>query len=182
MCSTDESPPAYSHSSNTPCVRSRRLESTIRAVMLSVVHFPLSGIQKCWCGTIATMLSQASGRDSQGLRCFSLVLATSRLRRQLHVVGSVKHERPSLQQMAKWRNLPGVVHQGLHVVVPRVPSFYEGLLSFFFVLPTRLSAQCLLSSWPDTASIRSCLLLPPGFFDTREAGVRAGSRACFFTF
>ena len=28
---------------NTPCVRCRRLESTIRAVMLSVVHFPHLG-------------------------------------------------------------------------------------------------------------------------------------------
>ena len=31
--------------------------------------------------------------------------------------------------MAKWRNLPGVVHQGFHVVVPRVPGINEGLLS-----------------------------------------------------
>ena len=51
--------------------------------------------------------------------------------------------------------------------------------SFFCCLAHALSAQCLLSSRPDTASIRSCLLLPPGFFDTREAGVWAGSRACF---
>ena len=48
------------------------------------------------------------------------------------------------------------------------------------VLPTRLSARCLLSSRPDTAFIRSCLLLPPGFSDTSEAGIEAGSRACFF--
>ena len=46
-----------------------------------------------------------------------------------------KHERPSPQQMAKWRNLPGVDHWGLRLVVPRVGSFYEGLLSFFVVLP-----------------------------------------------
>ena len=120
------------------------------------------------------------GRDSQDLRCFSLVLATSRLWRQLHVVRTIKHERPSLQQMAKWRKLPFGVHWGLHVVVPRVHGFYERLISFFVLLPTRLSARCLLSSRPDTASIRSCLLLPPGFFDTREAGNCAVSRACFF--
>ena len=46
------------------------------------------------------------------------------------------------------------------------------------VLLTRLSARCLPSSWPDTASIRSCLSLPPGFLDTREAGNCARSRAC----
>ena len=43
--------------------------------------------------------------------------------------------------------------------------------SFIFVLRTRLSARFLLSSRPDTASFRSCLLLPPGFLDTREAGI-----------
>ena len=120
------------------------------------------------------MFWQASGRDSQDLRCFSLVLAPSRLCRQLHVVRTIEHERPSLQQIANWRNLPGVVHWGLHVVVPRASNFYEGLLFFLFfvvVLPTRLSARCLLSSRHDTAFIRSCLLLPPGFIDTREAGI-----------
>ena len=34
----------------------------------------------------------------------------------MHIVGSVKHERPSQQQMAQWRNLPGVIHWGLRVV------------------------------------------------------------------
>ena len=49
--------------------------------------------------------------------------------------------------MAKWRNLPGVVHWGLHVVVPRVPSFYECLLSFFLLSCPRvclLDVSCLL--------------------------------------
>ena len=41
----------------------------------------------------------------------------------------------------------------------------------FFCLAHALSARCLPSSRPDTALIRSCLLLPPGFFDTREAGI-----------
>ena len=60
-------------------------------------------------------------------------------------VGSVKHERPSLQQMAKWRNLPGVVHWGLHVVLPSVHGINEGLLS--------LSVPLVLLSCP-----RVCLL------------------------
>ena len=60
--------------------------------------------------------------------------------------------------------------------LPRACNFFEGLLFLHFlglvvVLPTRLSARSLLSSRPDTAFIRSCLLLPPGFFDTREAGI-----------
>ena len=40
-----------------------------------------------------------------------------------------------------------------------------------------LSARCFPSFRPDTASIRFCLLLPPGFLNTREAGICAGSRA-----
>ena len=40
-----------------------------------------------------------------------------------------------------------------------------------------LPAPRLPSSRPDTASFRSCLLLPPGFLGTREAGTCAGSRA-----
>ena len=35
------------------------------------VTFPFSGAIKCWCGTIATMFSQAPGRDSQDLCRFS---------------------------------------------------------------------------------------------------------------
>ena len=80
----------------------------------------------------------------------------------------------------KWRKLPGVVHWGLHVVVPCILVFFEGLLSLFFCLAHALSSRCLWSSRPDTASIRSRLLLPPGFLDMREAGYCAGSRACFF--
>ena len=44
-------------------------------------------------------------------------------------------------------------------------------------LPTRLSSRSSPSSWPDTASFRSCLFVPPGLFDTLEAGNCAGSRA-----
>ena len=55
---------------STPCLRCRRMESTISALTLSVVHFSLSGFQKCWCGTIAAMFSQAPRRDSQDLCCF----------------------------------------------------------------------------------------------------------------
>ena len=50
------------------------------------------------------------------------------------------------------------------------------------IVLTLLSARCLLSSWPDTASIRSSLKLPLGFLDTREAGIFAGSRACVLFF
>ena len=45
------------------------------------------------------MSLQTSGRDNQDLRCFSLVLTSPRFERQVHVVSSINHERPS-QQMA----------------------------------------------------------------------------------
>ena len=48
----------------------------------------------------------------------------------MHIVGSVQHERPSQQQMAKWRNLPGVVHWCFHVVVPHASNFFAGFLFF----------------------------------------------------
>ena len=52
---------------------------------------------------------------------------------------------------------------------------YELRSSFNYGLP----ASRFPSFWPDTASFRSCLSLPPGFLSTREAGICAGSRACF---
>ena len=77
---------------------------------------------------------------------FCLVLTPSRLWRQLHVVGSVMHERPSPQQMAKWRNLPGVVHWGLHVVLPRGWWYLGRFLFSFLVTFVLLSSSrvCLL--------------------------------------
>ena len=51
----------------------------------------------------------------------------------------------------------------------------------FFVLSCCLAnvlpAPRFPSPPPDTASFRSCLLLPPGFLDTLEAGICARSRA-----
>ena len=53
------------------------------------------------------------------------------------------YERPHEQLAAEWRNLPGVVQRGLQVFLPSV----------------RWNYGCF-SPWPDTASYRSCLLLP----------------------
>ena len=43
--------------------------------------------------------------------------------REMFVVrafGSVKYESPFYQHAAEWRNLPGVAHRGIHVVLPNV--------------------------------------------------------------
>ena len=63
---------------------------------------------------------------------------------------------------------------------PLVPSrcFAMMIMVSLKIFSPSLSARCLPSSWPDTASFRSCLLLPPGFLDTLAAGNCARSRAC----
>ena len=77
--------------------------------------------------------------------------------------------------------LPGGGCCSFHVTWLRFVVFFKTrVLSFFYLsccLPHALCARCFPSFRPDTASIRSCLLLPPGFLDTREAGICAGSRA-----
>ena len=67
-CSSDESPPTYIHSF-TRMSRSRRLESSLHTIDPLRHFFLFPGALKCWCGTIATMFSQAPKRDSQDL-CF----------------------------------------------------------------------------------------------------------------
>ena len=46
--------------------------------------------------------------------------------------------------MAKWRNLPGVVHWGLHVVLPRDHGIKEGLISLYHFVLLSCSRVCLL--------------------------------------
>ena len=61
-----------------------------------------------------------------------------------------------------------------------LPPHTDDLLSVRFrCLAIVLPAPRFPSFRPDTVSFRSCLSLPPGFLSTREAGICAGSRACF---
>ena len=61
-----------------------------------------------------------------------------------------------------------------------LPPNTDDLLSVrFCCLAIVLLAPRFPSFRLDTASFRSCLSLPPGFIGTREAGICAGSRACF---
>ena len=46
---------------STPCVRCRRLESTVRAAMLSGVHSSHLGFTSACVGTIVTTFSQTPG-------------------------------------------------------------------------------------------------------------------------
>ena len=100
----------------------------------------------------------------------------------MKALGSVKHAGPSYQHAADWRDLPGIVHRGIHVVLPSVqwsnvlwPSLGTSVFSlhvvwrhcfhFLFWCPrllSRLSPRFFPSSWPGTAPFRSCLSMPPG--------------------
>ena len=108
---------------NAPCARCRRLGSKIRAVMLSVVLFSHLGSTSAW-----TRQSRPSLFFSR-VHNFSIETTIACCRFRL------------ARQMAKWRNLLGVVHQGFHVVVPRVQIFFQGLLFFFLLSCSRV---CLL--------------------------------------
>ena len=77
--------------------------------------------------------------------------------------------------------LPGGGRWSFHVTWLRFVGFLQNAGALLFqlscCLALALCARCFPSFRPDTASIRSCLLFLPGFLDTREAGIFAGSRA-----
>ena len=156
---------------------------TLRSSLWAVVGYSLPHVIKCWCGIIVARFSQVAQRHSHDLCRFSLLDVPSGWRRQLHVacahlvrvtstlaVGRVAtFARRWLLQLLRCSS----THCGL-------PPNTDDLLSvrsccLAFVLP----APRFPSFRPDTASFRSCLSLPPGFLGTREAGICAGSRACF---
>ena len=78
-------------------------------------------------------------------------------------------------------NLPGVVHRGFHVVVPRVLIFFEVCSSLFFcVLPTRrlLDVSCLLGlTLRPSAPVFCCHQdsLTPGRLAFAQEAVRVSS-------
>ena len=115
FCSSDESPPTYIHSSTNTIFKVSLVGIQFAHYRPSETLFLFPWGLKCWCGTIATMFLQAPGRDSHDFCCFSLVDVPSRWRRHLHVARTIKHERPSQQQMAKWRKLPGGGRRGFHI-------------------------------------------------------------------
>ena len=63
---------------NTPCVKCRRLESQIRAVMLSEVHFPHHGFNSAGVAPLPPRFRNVLDETVKVLAVF-LVLATSRL-------------------------------------------------------------------------------------------------------
>ena len=86
----------------------------------------------------------------------------------------------STSAVGKVRHLPGDSYCSFYVVHLRTVVFFQiRMISGFAVLAIVLPAPRFPSFRPDTASFRSCLSLPPGFLSTREAGICAGSRACF---
>ena len=73
LCSSDESPLTHIHSSTNTFFKVSLVGIQFTYNRPSETFFLFRGALKCWCGTIATMFSQAPRRDSQDLCCFSLV-------------------------------------------------------------------------------------------------------------
>ena len=145
---------------------------TYRSVLLSVVHLSLRTSQSAGVSPLLPCSRKLLDETVKVLAVFPSHLL------HLHCDDSCKKSVPlrtSDLHYSRWQS--GEICQelstGAFTLLCRVfIGFCEGLfLLFLVVLPTRLSARCFPSSRPDTASIRSCLLLPPGFFDTREAGI-----------
>ena len=111
----------------------------------SLSAFSTSWFRKCWCGTIATTFSHFPERGSQGRHPFATCSQLLDCDDKCIIVGSVTHERPSLQQMAKWRNLPVLSTGAFTLFCHVVHGFKEDFISFFvsFVLVS-CSRVCLL--------------------------------------
>ena len=76
FCSSEESPPTSIHSYTNTFFNVSLVGNQFTYNRPSETFFLFPGALKCWCGTIATMFSQAPRRDSQDLYCFSLVGCT----------------------------------------------------------------------------------------------------------
>ena len=128
------------------------------ALILSV-GFPFSHVGKCWCGTSATRFSQVAQRHSYDLCRFFLSW--------MYLLGGA--DNCMLSMPFTKSHLTKAVGRVAQIARRWLPELQCDLAS----------VSCSPSFRPDTASFRSCQLLPPRFLDTREAGICAGSRACF---
>ena len=155
MSSSGESPPAYSHSSKYALfkVSPVGIQNTCSRALWDAFRF-------IW--------------DSKVLvwhHCHHVFV--SFWTRQSSLVLSPREERQ--HKMVEWCVVVTTaifMDKGwCHQKVRRRRSLRRLADPFFCCLAHALCARCLQSFRPDTASIRSCLLLPPGFFDTWEAGV-----------
>ena len=82
------------HSTKNAFFKASSIEIYFTNILILSVAFPFPGVVKCWCGTIATMFSQAAQWDSHDLCRFSLVDVPSRWWRQLHVVRAISYVLP----------------------------------------------------------------------------------------
>ena len=143
--------------------------------------YPFSHVIRCWCGTIATSFPQVAQRDSHDLLPFfprgcTFSVATTnaccpchlvRVTSTLAVGRVVTFARRWLLMLLRCSTT--------HCDFP--PNADDLFSVRACCLANVLPAPRFPSSRPDTASFRSCLLLPPGFLDSREGGICARSRA-----
>ena len=138
--------------------------------------FLFSGVLKCWCGTMPPSFHKLLNETVTTFAVFPSWM--NLLDGEDNCMLSVPFSTSDLH-FSCWQSGENcqAVAAGAFMLLVFLQRRVLSLLFCLVVLLTRLSARCLPSSWPDTASFRSCLLLPPGFLDTREAGICAGSRA-----
>ena len=180
FCSSEESPPTSIYSSTNTFFKVSLIGIQFTYNRPSETFFLFPEVLKCWCGTIATMFSQAPARDSQDLlffpRGFSMVMTIACCPCHLVRVTSTL----AVGKVAKIARRYLLMFSRCSTTHCDFPPNADDLLSIqSCCLANVLPAPRFPSSRPDTASFRSCLLLPPGFLGTREAGTCAGSRACF---
>ena len=72
-------------------------------------------------------------------------------------LGSVKHESPFKLHVAEWRDLPGVVHRGLHVVLPNV-RWSNVLLPSVAILVQAISCSNMRGVFPVHELFWFCLV------------------------
>ena len=121
------------------CSRCRRLDSTMRAVLLSQVLFPHLGFTSAGVAPLTPRFHKLLDETVKTFAvCHSCLLLLG-CDDNCILSFSIKHERPSLQQMANWRNLPGVVPVGPSRCFATC-SWYQGR---FLSLPLSLVCCCL---------------------------------------
>ena len=150
------------------------------ALLLSV-GYPLSHVVKCWCDTFAARFSQVAQRHSHDFCRFfppgcTFSVATTIACCLCHLVRVTSTFAVGIVVKFASRQLLHFFGVQLRTLV----SFKRRCSPYRTALrPSNLSLVSRFPySWSDTASFRSCLSLPPGFLDTREAGIREGSHAC----
>ena len=157
-----ESSLVYRHFQNTPCVKCRRLESKIRAVMFSVEHFARLGFTSAGVAPLPPRFRASSWtRQSRPsplfprVNNFSIVTTNACCRFREARAAFTTADGKVAKSATCCPMGPSRCFDMMSMVSRKISSPSLSLCAG--IVLTRLSARYLPSSWPDTASFRSCL-------------------------